>query len=33
MHAIGAAGIELESGAFENGAAGDLAVTSSDPYT
>ena len=27
MHAIGVAGVELDSGAYEDGAAGELAVT------
>ena len=33
MHAIGAAGSELDSGAFEDGAVREIAVTCSDLYT
>jgi hypothetical protein len=33
MHAIGAAGLELDSSAYEDGAAEEPAVTSSDRYT
>jgi hypothetical protein len=33
MHAIGAAVRELDSGAFEDRAARELAVTGSDRYT